>query len=285
MKKALIIVIVFLSAMAGKAQLINSNFEQWDTNGSAGLYPRGWPSLAHNYCVQSNNAEDGSYALQISVWYYYTKSVAAQTVAVPDRSAGLSGYYMYTDNVIERMIDSKVIPDTAWVKVYATKWNSGHTQRDTIGRGVLLLDSVSAYRNFYCAINYTSGETPDSISVIINPSLATGYGSDYNSTTQTGFSSYLTLDKLSLENASGINENERPRISVYPNPVAEDLYIKSDGKEYSLSLLNTLGEMVQRQLINKEESKLDVSRLGAGIYILSMTDERGQGLTQKIVKQ
>jgi hypothetical protein len=74
--------------------------------------------------------------------------------------------------------------------------------------------------------------------------------------------------------ASGLEEKlyDDPVLSVYPNP-ANDVLIINFGKlmpkvEYSISDLR--GKLFEQGYLNSPESRIDVSRLPAGLYILSI---------------
>ena len=121
---------------ASQAQLINPDFEIWDTDSnSMTTYANSWfPDINNHYCYQASPAQNGNYALGVSVWYYYVKTNAIQKAATTTRPSALEGYYNYTDNVVMSMAGD-TISDTAMVHVLLTKFNNTTQQADTIGYG------------------------------------------------------------------------------------------------------------------------------------------------------
>lgn len=73
---------------------------------------------------------------------------------------------------------------------------------------------------------------------------------------------------------------ERKPIKVYPNPVRDRLHIKSDKKITSVRIIDLFG----RQVINQEfnGTSVNVERLNAGLYIIDITDVRGNHQRSKI---
>jgi hypothetical protein len=74
---------------------------------------------------------------------------------------------------------------------------------------------------------------------------------------------------------SNINRNADNFISVYPNPVSENLVVKGLKKEDQLSILNINGLQI-KQIVNIKNSEgeltLNLSDFPSGIYILSVRD-------------
>ena len=69
---------------------------------------------------------------------------------------------------------------------------------------------------------------------------------------------------------------------VYPNPANDVLYINT-GKNsetrtnYSIKIVNTLGQTVFETVINNQLVSVDVSTLGAnGIYFIQLIDQNGE---------
>ncbi len=62
--------------------------------------------------------------------------------------------------------------------------------------------------------------------------------------------------------------------SAYPNPTAGELFIGlpyEAHKEYTVSIINTNGQIVSKQIVNKDHSVLNVRNLQKGIYVLKIT--------------
>ncbi|WP_118950376.1 T9SS type A sorting domain-containing protein [Taibaiella helva] len=81
----------------------------------------------------------------------------------------------------------------------------------------------------------------------------------------------LSIHKVSKEH----------NLVVFPNPAAYTLQVKTDYRG-NISLLNVLGQELNRYRIKKEETEIDISNIAPGIYFIRL-EETGQSI--KIVKQ
>jgi hypothetical protein len=93
-----------------------------------------------------------------------------------------------------------------------------------------------------------------------------------------------TLDILSSTSIQSVNAN----LSVYPNPAKEELFIqinslKNNATSY-LELYNIAGQKVLDQSILQNNTKVDLSSLSKGLYLLK-TNVEGTISTVKIVKE
>jgi hypothetical protein len=59
---------------------------------------------------------------------------------------------------------------------------------------------------------------------------------------------------------------DKNNIGIYPNPVADILYLKGAGKIEKAEIYNMVGQKVKS--LNAVESQIDVSSLSKGDYIL-----------------
>lgn len=73
-------------------------------------------------------------------------------------------------------------------------------------------------------------------------------------------------------------------ISVYPNPANDVLNVVFTDKLKSVEIYNTIGQSVLAQYPNKEEARLDISGLQAGIYFVKISTATKQQ-TVKIIKE
>lgn len=88
------------------------------------------------------------------------------------------------------------------------------------------------------------------------------------------------INKLNC-NSNSIQEIDlASRVSIYPNPAQEAIYIKSDGLLKSVSLTNVVGQSFDVKLVN---DKLDVSQMQKGLYFLTITSSNNTSLVKKIV--
>jgi hypothetical protein len=92
----------------------------------------------------------------------------------------------------------------------------------------------------------------------------------------------LVNGELEIIDATGINNPAGQHVSLYPNPVKHDLFIKSDALIERVEIYNSSG---LRILVNDTFTwKIDVSHYAKGIYFVKVTVADGV-VTQKIVVQ
>ena len=109
-----------------------------------------------------------------------------------------------------------------------------------------------------------------------------------------GLSQPITTGKFYLDNIHFINNPEvgftknvsdKKSIEAFPNPSHGSFTIKhnvSDANSFTIS--NILGEEVMtKNISNSEETKVDISNLNKGIYILSLKNNSGIISSQRII--
>jgi PKD repeat protein len=79
----------------------------------------------------------------------------------------------------------------------------------------------------------------------------------------------------------------RETVAVYPNPANDHVWIfNASDKITNIKLFDLTGKAIQVLYVNEQgQTRVDVSRLYRGIYVLQVTLSDGKTLTQKIVKQ
>lgn len=85
----------------------------------------------------------------------------------------------------------------------------------------------------------------------------------------------------------GLNENENWAVSVFPNPVQDELRIRLTGQDYwdgTIRMLDVSGKLVFQDQLNSDELKVDMRFFQQGVYILQMEVNGISGI-RKIVKQ
>jgi len=81
---------------------------------------------------------------------------------------------------------------------------------------------------------------------------------------------------------AGINETN---IRIYPNPVTDNMIIESDAATnlISVKIMTVTGRLAKTALLNGRKSRIDVSGLSKGTYILHVETDKGTYST-KVVK-
>ncbi len=80
---------------------------------------------------------------------------------------------------------------------------------------------------------------------------------------------------------TGHLENRVNNISIFPNPVKNNIYI-NDAKGYELSIINSLGVKLFHEKINTSHFSVDVCNFEEGIYYLQFTREQ-QWFVEKVI--
>ncbi len=290
MRKIIYLFIIVLVPSSFSAQLQNLNFEQWDnaiTANGQDNRPTGWiwsnsatiDATNLFYYPPSTDAYSGNYALKLSLWYNYTKDVAIKNESINYRPVALKGYYKYEQNIVYG--PNGPVTDIAKVSVLLTKTINNQTV--TVGSGTLDLLGSNTYKEFNVPINYITNDTPNNITITLDPSLARRGNVDYQYQTGDGTTSYFTVDNLSLTTATlGVIDHKLDNsIIVYPNPA--DDYIHIPNFKGNISIYDLTGKLV---LSNKEivNELLAIDFLVPGPYILKLNNGT-EGQTVKFVKK
>lgn len=295
MKNTITLLCLFLSPLLLSAQLQNLDFENWElpvtatpspnnpTHWKCGLTFGENESFSDYFQNQTYiDAQNNNYALRLSIWYYYVKDAAIQRASINYLPEKLKGYYKYAENMIEENGNSVV--DTALVKVFLTKWNTIAAERDTIGRGELkIAEEQLNYELFEVNINYMNTQTPDSIAVILDPSLVKREtNSNYVSSWEgDGYASFFTIDNLSLEGSVLSNNSyEKPQITLYPNPASEEIFIS--GYIGDIIIYSITGEKIVSKTIKKNQP-VYVGNLSKGVYFIKLVGEKR--IVRKFIKK
>ncbi|MCW3167320.1 T9SS type A sorting domain-containing protein [Chryseobacterium sp. 09-1422] len=75
----------------------------------------------------------------------------------------------------------------------------------------------------------------------------------------------------------------KPKFSIYPNPTADFINIQGDEKIREAAVYEMSGKLVSR--MTDQKSKINLTGLSAGIYVLKIVDAKGNVSTEKIIKK
>jgi hypothetical protein len=118
--------------------------------------------------------------------------------------------------------------------------------------------------------------------------------------TYIGFDSleYSIIDKSGLKDTAkvyfNINyqlivyTNEASKISIYPNPAKERLFVLNISNQTSINYILTdfYGRKIQKGKIDNKEKEISLKELTNGVYILVIENEQGNILLkQKVIKE
>ncbi len=99
----------------------------------------------------------------------------------------------------------------------------------------------------------------------------------------------IVKSPLTVGVASGIKNTEtNEAIKIYPNPVADELVISSHQNQSGLiEITDVLGRIISTSITfnNKYEMKIKVSKIPAGVYIISVQLSDGSFIMKQFVKE
>lgn len=139
------------------------------------------------------------------------------------------------------------------------------------------------YYHWSLPAGFSGSSTGDSIVVNISSNAVSGIISVYgHNSCGDGFPVQLSV---TVANGIGINENSKlADISVYPNPVTNELTITNKGNEHiEYEIYNTMGVLVCKGSFNNE-CVVNTTAFAKGIYYLKLNNGKDFNV-QKIVKE
>ena len=105
-----------------------------------------------------------------------------------------------------------------------------------------------------------------------------GYGTDRLP------SRYYILPR-ELSPVTGISENGKTPVSVYPNPTADNVTLTIGGEATTVSVYNVMGTLVSTQSVSYGANTVNMSSMPAGVYFLRITNGNEAVGTVKVVRQ
>lgn len=82
----------------------------------------------------------------------------------------------------------------------------------------------------------------------------------------------------------GVEENSKTRVSVYPNPANDVLTVTAQTTIETITIYNTLGQLLVEQRADGLSVSVDVSELASGLYIVQVGTGHAQS-SQQFIKQ
>jgi len=285
--KKIILIAFILSTRLTFGQIVNGDFEIWDTtytgnyssylsslfavpNPKAGVLNH-WVAGSPFGVSQTTDSYSGNYALILHNWYNYATEWITYHQPLTNRPKYLQGYFKYITGGVNGL-------SHGLANVTLTRFNG--TSNDTIANGKFEFDSTVSYTPFQITLNYVSSLNPDSITIYIINSKVIVSGNVV--------CHLLYLDNLALTNsASGIgnvNSNEN-RISVFPNPSSGKFTFQTDRDITVLNIYDVSGKLVYSQKNISAMNNIDISAYADGVFFYELTNNAGQVIRGKIFKQ
>lgn len=146
------------------------------------------------------------------------------------------------------------------------------------------VNSISVSPAFVSATDFhlaTSGNTAlDNKATPVADVTVDADGATRNATTPDLGSYEFTAIVLGTQDlAAGKN-----KISYYPNPVVDYVYINYDSRIKNIEVYNVAGQQLINETVNSEKGSVNMSRLPAGVYILKVNSEK-DSQSLKIIKK
>src|SRR5690606_3061299 len=77
----------------------------------------------------------------------------------------------------------------------------------------------------------------------------------------------------------------KSELKMYPNPVANELYVFGLNQFEQISVYNMIGQVVYKTTTTKALQYIDVSAFNKGVYVISAADAAGNMHTGRFVKE
>src|SRR5699024_5385133 len=82
-----------------------------------------------------------------------------------------------------------------------------------------------------------------------------------------------------------VNNQQKPNLSIYPNPAEDYLYIENLTKPAQIEIYNLSGKVLLRQEVNGAVKQVNVSQLSEGIYLYQLHQKGQQVKMGELVKK
>lgn len=93
---------------------------------------------------------------------------------------------------------------------------------------------------------------------------------------------YFLIDDINLSGSVGIDEQLQTEISIYPNPATDMLNVKAEIEVEQISILNTQGQEVYQEQLNRNAAQIDLSNFLPGLYFARIEAD-GKTYSKKII--
>jgi len=294
--------LLLTTALISSAQIDNGRFENW-TTATTGIYVYdslvNWKTTEllslqnsgnahHSVQKETSNVYEGASSIVLTSWsttgfpvdglpgcatngdvvvVLSLQSSVTPVGGVPDieRHAALMGYYEYIP----------VAGDHGSIETCLTKWNG--TSRDTIALGALdAALNIGSYTHFAINLAPLSAGAPDTSLIWMQSSPRSPIPSG-----QTG--SVLRVDSLYYSGIIGIDEMS-PLVKsmlTYPVPAVNDINVHVElvsPVTMHYEIMDSNGKLVRTDKMNSNKQEINVSKLSAGNYFITLRDDSGAKL-------
>jgi len=170
--------------------------------------------------------------------------------------------------------------------------NIGHTtDGSTVGQKTSSTSTAQQWTltkvgSYYKVINRANGKCLDTGGGLADGSIMQFWASG-SSNNQLWTLSRLTSAKVNVKEAqyNELEEDQTSEITLYPNPIADKLFVKANGAEsMRIEVFTIAGVKVYSESLENGKSSIDFKFFGSGIYFVKVYT--GQNvITKQIIKK
>ncbi|MCF8232852.1 MAG: T9SS type A sorting domain-containing protein [Bacteroidales bacterium] len=92
-----------------------------------------------------------------------------------------------------------------------------------------------------------------------------------------------TVVSVTLDVATGIDDQEKVGVMTYPNPATDYFNVKANERINNVKVLNNVGQVVHSAKVGTDSFRVNTSNLEKGVYLIQVETESNQVMTNKIV--
>lgn len=79
--------------------------------------------------------------------------------------------------------------------------------------------------------------------------------------------------------------NDNAEVSLYPNPVKKDLFVKTPSEKSTINIYSLQGSLLKSIPAYQSNKQIDVSTLQSGVYLVKISGSDGKMYAGKFVKE
>jgi hypothetical protein len=228
------------------------------------------PSTVYNLTITAKDAAGNVSANSATVSFSTTENTSnecsgSDNVSV-DGESFVNGYsYSFTTSGTDVTITVELLDAKTGLMVYLWNRTNGFVETGM---------TISSGQTYTATL---TGQTVDSdITVAVKFAYAGGMAVTRDFVYTVGETCVTTVSRNSLPIES---------VSLYPNPVQDNLRIASAQEISQIEVKNLLGQTLKTTSINSKEGYIELNGVSAGNYFVTVVLSDGRSLTQKIIKK
>lgn len=165
-------------------------------------------------------------------------------------------------------------------------WNCSLNSTNQYNFNLLSTGKVGLIGNTYLLMNFNNAAHFWTKQTVDGNNYAYSISFNCPMTTTTHVNSSFVYDAMSIRlvrNASlSTSSFDKSKVSIYPNPVQNELNIQTDAMIYSIEIFDMLGKRVYSK--NQTEKIINIDFLSKGMYLVKINTEN-QTFNSKIIKE